>query len=81
MLLAEIAQGAGKPELAVERYIAVADTFRGTAAAESALYAAARVELKRRDTAAARTLLDRYLARHPTGRYAEDARRELAGLH
>jgi hypothetical protein len=81
MLLAEIAQGAGKPDVAVERYTAVADTFKGTAAAESALYAAARVELKRRDTAAARALLDRYLARYPTGRYADDARRELEAIH
>lgn len=81
MLLAEIAQGAGKADLAIERYTAVADAFRGTAAAESALYAAARVELKRRDTAAARALLGRYLDRYPTGRYADDARRELAAIH
>jgi tetratricopeptide (TPR) repeat protein len=80
ILLADIAQASGELALAARRYTAVADTFTGGPAAESALYAAARIELRRGRTAAARTLLARYLDRHPAGRYADDVRRELDAL-
>jgi hypothetical protein len=80
ILLADIAQATGDLALASRRYTAVADAFAGNAAAESALYAAARIELRRGRTDAARTLLGRYLDRFPAGRYADDARRELDAL-
>jgi len=80
MFLAEVAHASGALELAVERYLAVAARFGALPAGESALYAAARIELRRARVATARELLTRYLARYPAGRYANDARRELATL-
>jgi TolA-binding protein len=80
ILLAEVAQAQGALELAVTRYLAVATQLSDLPAAESALYAAARIELRRTRAAAARALLTRYLDRYPRGRYAVDARRELAAL-
>jgi hypothetical protein len=78
--LGDIAQATGDLALAARRYAAVADSLDGEPAAESALYAAARVELRRGRTAPARALLVRYLDRHPVGRYADDVRRELDAL-
>jgi hypothetical protein len=78
--LGDIAQASGDLALAARRYTAVADDFAGAPSAESALYAAARVELRRGRTAAARALLERYLDHHPDGRYADDVRRELSAL-
>jgi TolA-binding protein len=75
--LGDIAQASGDLAQAARRYTAVADDFAAAPTAESALYAAARVELRRGRTAAARTLLTRYLDQHPNGRYADDVRREL----
>lgn len=75
--LGDVAQASGAPDRALERYLAVAAEFAELPVAESALYAAARLELRRSRTAAAHALLQRYLARYPAGRYAEDARREL----
>jgi hypothetical protein len=75
--LAEQAQSEGMLELAIERYTAVATTFAGAPQAESALYAAARLELRLGRTSRARSLLDTYLSRYPRGRYVEDVRREL----
>jgi TolA-binding protein len=75
--LGDIAQASGDLALATRRYTAVADGFAGAPSAESALYAAARVELRRGRAAAARALLTRYLDQHPAGRYADDVRREL----
>jgi hypothetical protein len=46
--------------------------------AANALFAAARLELERKHTAAARHLLESYLARFPQGGNAEDARELLA---
>jgi hypothetical protein len=80
IFLGDIAQATGDLALAARRYAAVADTFSGEPAAESALYAAARIELRRGRTAAAHALLARYLDRHPAGRYADDVRRELDAL-
>ncbi|HUQ06564.1 MAG TPA: tetratricopeptide repeat protein [Kofleriaceae bacterium] len=80
IFLGDIAQATGDLALAARRYTAVADTFAGEPAAESALYAVARIELRRGRTAAARALLARYLDRHPAGRYADDVRRELDAL-
>jgi hypothetical protein len=80
MFLAEVAHANGELDLAVERYLDVATRFGDPPAGESALYAAARIELRRSRAAAARALLTRYLARYPAGRYADDVRRELATL-
>ncbi|MGN6104969.1 MAG: tetratricopeptide repeat protein, partial [Kofleriaceae bacterium] len=79
-LLAELAQATGDLERAIERYQAVATTFSELPAAESALYAAARLEIRRGRRAGARALLSRYLDHYPTGRYAADARREIARI-
>ncbi|HMG55427.1 MAG TPA: hypothetical protein VK601_18145, partial [Kofleriaceae bacterium] len=78
IFLADLAQASGALDRAVTRYLAVAAEFADLPVAESALYAAARVELRRSRTGAARAVLERYLARYPAGRYADDARRELA---
>jgi hypothetical protein len=75
--LAEQAQIAGKLELAIERYTDVATAFPGAAEAESALYAAARLEVRLGRAARAKSLLEAYLARYPRGRYVDDVRREL----
>ena len=80
MALAEAAQSRGDLDRAVSGYLAVATGFADRPVAESALYAAARIELRRVRTAAARELLVRYLDRYPQGRYAEDVRRELTRL-
>ncbi|MBX3158687.1 MAG: hypothetical protein KF773_22150 [Deltaproteobacteria bacterium] len=80
MLLADIAQASGALDRAVAHYTAVFTELAGLPAAESALYATARVELRRTRTAAARALLARYLDRHPAGRYTDDVRRQLAAL-
>ena len=76
-LLADIAQAGGDLALAVTRYTGVAAKFAELPAAESALYAAARVELRRARRAEARALLTQYLDRYPSGRYAGDVRRQL----
>jgi len=47
---------------------------------EHALYAQARLELELGHTGRARTLLERYLARYPSGVNAEDARALLRRL-
>ena len=75
MFLADLAQATGNLALAVTRYEAVATTFAELPAAESALYAAARLEHRRGRDDAARTLFDRYLERYPNGRYVDDVRR------
>ena len=76
MFLADVAQASGKLEVAALRYGAVATDFADLAAGESALYAAARVELRRGRKDAARALFARYLDRYPNGRYADDVRRQ-----
>ena len=80
IFLADVAQAAGKLDVAVARYDAVAATYAVLPVAESALYDAARIELQRAHATDARRLLDRYLIRYPSGRYADDVRRELAKL-
>ncbi|MFN0245363.1 MAG: hypothetical protein ACKV2T_00560 [Kofleriaceae bacterium] len=81
VLLADIAQGAGNLDLATTRYTEVATKFADAPAGESALYAAARIELRRSRTVEATALLSRYLARYPEGRFASDVRRQLAAIH
>lgn len=76
MLLAECAQATGRLADALARYEAIASRFGDLPAAETALFAAARLE-STRDRRSARALFERYLERYPSGRFADDARREL----
>ncbi len=74
-ILADIAQASGQLDLANTRYVEVATKFASLSAGESALYAAARLALRRGHDA--RPLLEQYLARYPRGRFVVDARRLL----
>jgi hypothetical protein len=74
MFLADLAQASGNLGTAVTRYQTVATKFVDLPAAESALYAAARIEARRGRSDAARALYDQYLERYANGRYAEDVR-------
>jgi hypothetical protein len=76
MFLADLAQAMGELDVAVARYEGVATKFADVPAAESALYAAGRIEARRGRDAAARALFERYLDRYPNGRYADDVRRQ-----
>ena len=76
MFLAELAQASGNLALATTRYEAVAAKFADLPSGESALYAAARLEARRGRDDAAAALFDRYLARYPNGRYADDVRKQ-----
>jgi hypothetical protein len=74
-ILADIAQASGNHDLASTLYREVADKFAALSAGESALFAAARLDVRRgRD---ARALLEQYLDRYPRGRFVDDARRLL----
>lgn len=73
VVLAECAQASGRLDDAVARYRAIAARFADLPAAESALFAAARIEASRGRTA----LLRQYLDRYPAGRFVVDARRQL----
>jgi hypothetical protein len=76
MFHADLAQAMGNLAIASSRYEAVATKFSDLPAAESALYAAARIEARQKHDDAARALYDRYLANYPNGRYADDVRRQ-----
>jgi hypothetical protein len=71
-LLAECDQREGRTAHAVRLFLRVADRFRGLPAAESALYAAARLETR----AAAGALLERYLREHPGDRRGYPTKRD-----
>lgn len=73
-LLAECALLEGRRNEAITAYLDVAKRFDGLPAAETALYAATRLETGSRE----RALLERYLRRHPSGRFAREARDRLA---
>jgi hypothetical protein len=77
-LAAECALVSGERARAVALYRAVADRYRDLDAGENALFAAARVAQESGDTALGRRLLERYLKRHPRGRFRADAERRLA---
>jgi hypothetical protein len=77
MIAADCAQARGTLDDAAERYAAIAIRYADLDAGETALFAAARLETRRGRPAAARLLLERYLDRYPSGRFAPDARREL----
>jgi ferric-dicitrate binding protein FerR (iron transport regulator) len=77
-LLAECELLARRPDAAVRAYLRVADRFASLSAGENALFAAAQLQLRERDTSAAHKLFERYLARYPQGRFADEARAHLA---
>ena len=80
MFLADLAQASGNLGTAVTRYDLVATKYADVPAAESALYAEARIEMRRGRADAARTLFDRYLDRYPSGRYADEVRDKRRNL-
>jgi TolA-binding protein len=76
-LRAECALVAGDFAAARTSYLAVAQRFSQLPAAESALFAAARIGAEHGDRAGARVLFERYLARYPNGSFAREAERRL----
>ncbi|MBK7583445.1 MAG: FecR domain-containing protein [Myxococcales bacterium] len=76
-LLAECALVAGDTRSAQKGYADVASRHAGTAAGDSAAFAAARLE---RDPIKARGQLNQYLASYPNGRFREEAKARLAAL-
>jgi hypothetical protein len=79
-LLAEVSLVAGEPADALARYRAVARQYRGTAAGENALFAAARLAARTGDRTTAAALFRDYAARYPDGRFSREAADWLARL-
>jgi len=78
-IVAECAQATGDLDAAAARYALIAARYADLSAGETALFAAAHLAAARHAGDAAQ-LYDRYLTRYPTGRFADDARRERAHL-
>jgi hypothetical protein len=72
-LQAECALVAGEFAAARDGYLSVVNEFPELPAAETALFAAARIEAQHGQPARASELLQRYLTRHPAGRFAKEA--------
>ncbi len=79
-LLAECHLVDGDTSAAVQQYLRVAKRYRRLAAGETALFAAARLEANAGHESRARTLLQRYLSRYPTGRFRAEAEQRLGEL-
>jgi hypothetical protein len=79
-LRAECARVDGDDRAAVRQYLQVANDFGRLAAAQNALFAAARLEAERGRHDHAAELFARYLARYPHGSLADDAARRLQAL-
>ena len=77
-LRAEAALVRGDRRAAIKAYLVVARRYAGLAAAENALFAAARLQARSGDRTAARESLERYLQRYPKGRFEREVRRRLA---
>lgn len=67
----------GRFEAARDTYLRVAKRFPQLAAAETALFAAARIEAEHGEPARAQALLTDYLTRYPNGSYRREAERRL----
>ena len=79
-LRAECALVAGDLGRAIAGYLRVSRRYAHLPAGQNALFAAARLQAERGQDAAAITLFERYLARHPRGRFVNEARQRLAAL-
>ncbi len=79
-LQAECALIQGDLATAAAKYRIVAERYKGLAAAENALFAAARIEYTRGEKASAITLLERYLREYPNGRFRKEVVRRLKKL-
>lgn len=62
---------------AIEQYLKVAERYAELSAGDNALYAAVQLSERAGDGTRARALLERYLARYPRGRFADEARVRL----
>jgi hypothetical protein len=79
-LLAECSLVEGDAAKAARLYAEVAAQNPGSLAGETASFAQARAELRAGDRDAARGSFERYLARHPNGRFSKEALRHLEDL-
>ena len=79
-LRAEAQLLAGRHAAARDGYLRVVETLPHEPAAETALYAAARIEAEHGDPARARALLARYRARYPHGSFVREAERREQAL-
>jgi TolA-binding protein len=79
-ILAECAQAAGRAAEAVRLYDTIAIEFRDLPAGETALVAAARIDLARGRTREARARFETYVERYPKGRLLDDAKHQLEVL-
>jgi outer membrane protein assembly factor BamD len=70
----------GYPRAAAGRLNTLLRSYSGTSLDAQALYMLGDSHAQMRDTAGARRAFERLVARHPTDRYAEQARSRLAGL-
>lgn len=78
-LQAECSLVAGDYAQARAGFLRVATRFAPLPAAETALFAAGRIEAEHGDPARARELFTRYLARYPHGSFAHEAEKRLQG--
>jgi len=79
-LLAECALVGGDPERAAELYVAVSQRYADLPAGETALFAAARIQVNAGHRREAEQLLRSYLDRYPSGRFQQEARARLRAL-
>lgn len=77
-ILAECEQALGKSREAISSFLAIANRYTDLPAGETALFAAARLA-QRSSPDLVPSILNRYLARYPKGRFSEEARRSLKG--
>src|SRR5262249_9009696 len=80
LLLAECAQASGDTGGAVNGYLDVSRRFAELPAADTGLFAAARLEANAGHVSRARLLLHEYLERYPNGRFRNDASARLNAL-